>query len=93
MSINANTSVLEYERLTAERTFLRLERKRINRERYLRRYARIGGRPKLIRVSDIVTITIGPLTAVTWPIDVLGLVGTPPQPLHAYGPIGSDNLT
>jgi hypothetical protein len=43
MTINANTSVLEYERLTAERTQARLARKTINRARYLRRYARIGG--------------------------------------------------
>ena len=90
MSINANTSVLEYERLTAERAQARLARKAINRERYRRRYLRIceerfaaKGRGectlpwwqvvKLVRVSDIVTITVGPL-------------------IHVYGPIGSDNL-
>lgn len=63
MSINANTSVLEYERLTAERSAARLLRKAYARRRYLRRYARIGGRQpeRMICVSDIVTITIGPL--------------------------------
>lgn len=74
MSINANTSVLEYERLTAERTQARLARKAINRRRYLRAYARRMPYPRLMRVSDIVTVTIGPLSAVTYPIDSLGLV-------------------
>lgn len=76
MSINANTSVLEYERLTAERTQQRITRKAINRRRYLRRYMRIGGFTQvlMVRVSDIVTITIGPLSAVTYPIDALGLI-------------------
>jgi hypothetical protein len=76
MSINANTSVLEYERLTAARSAARLARKAINRRRYLRRYMRIGGftRVLMVRVSDIVTVTIGPLSAVTYPIDSLGLI-------------------
>ena len=70
MTINVNISVLDYEILTAERTFLRIERKRINRERYLRRYVRIGGGPRLIRTSDFAVITIGPLTAGGLPIDL-----------------------
>ena len=84
MSINANTSVLEYERLTAERTHARLARKAINKRRYLRHYARVSDRREGIynnvrfnypvRVSDIVTVTIGPLFAVTYLIDALGLV-------------------
>ena len=60
MSINANTSVLEYERLTTERTQGRLARKAINKRRYLRQYMRRGGftRALMVRVSDIVTATI-----------------------------------
>ena len=75
MSINANTSVLEYERLTAERAQARLARKARNRARYERRYARRMPYPRMIRVSDIVTITIGPLWSVRYPLDSLGLVG------------------
>jgi hypothetical protein len=41
-TINANTSVLEYEHLTAGRAQARLARKATNRARYLRRYARVG---------------------------------------------------
>lgn len=44
MSINANTSVLEYERLTAERTQQRLARKAVNKRAYQRHYARVGDR-------------------------------------------------
>ena len=84
MSINANTSVLEYERLTAERAQARIARKAINRERYRRRYARIGGHKpeRTVRVSEFVVVTVEP-----FPIHI------PEYPLiHAYGPIGSDNL-
>lgn len=75
MSINANTSVLEYERLTAERTQQRLARKAINRARYLRAYARRMPYPRLICVSDIVEITISPVPVYVpaYPIDSLGL--------------------
>ena len=67
MSINANTSVLEYERLTAERTQARLARKAINKRRYLRRYYRIQGRgtPLGMRLVDVpvtITVTIAPAT-------------------------------
>lgn len=70
MTINANTSVLEYERLTAERTQTRLARKAINRRRYERCYTRRMAQPRPICVSDIVTITIGPLTAGGEPLDL-----------------------
>ena len=84
MSINANTSVLEYERLTAERTQARLARKAINRRRYLRRYYRIRGKGTplaMVRVADFVVVTVEP-----FPIHI------PDYPLNAYGPIGSDRL-
>lgn len=70
MSVNANTSVLEYERLAAERALAQLARKAINRRRYERRYARRMAQPRLIRMSDIVTITIGPLMAGGEPLDL-----------------------
>lgn len=60
MKTNANTTAADAERLTGEREFLRLERKRMNRARYERRHGR--REPRLILVSDIVTVTIGPLT-------------------------------
>jgi hypothetical protein len=41
---NANMSVLEYERLTAERNNARLARKAINKRRYLRHYSRVRDR-------------------------------------------------
>ena len=76
MSINTNTSVLEYERLTAERTQARLARKAINKHRYLRQYMRRGGftHVLMVRVSDIITVTIGPLSSVTYPLYSLGFV-------------------
>lgn len=54
--VNANTTANEYERLRAEREFLRVERKAVAFRRYERRHGR-----KPIRVSDIVTVTVGTL--------------------------------
>jgi hypothetical protein len=72
---NANMSVLEYERLTAERNNARLARKAVRRARYHRRYARIGGRGhplyahyglrRMVAVPCDVTITVNILPGST----------------------------
>jgi hypothetical protein len=73
---NVNLSNEELRRLELGRIAYRLARKMIRKRRYLRQYMRRGGftRALMVRVSDIVTITIGPLSAVTYPLDSLGLV-------------------
>lgn len=73
---NVNLTSADLSALNDARGIAWAERKAIRRRRYLRRYMRIGGFTQvlMVRVSDIVTITIGPLSSVTYPIDALGLI-------------------
>jgi hypothetical protein len=73
---NVNLTPADLSALNDARDIARAERKEICRRRYKRQYARRGGRQpeRMIRVSDIVTVTIGPLSAVTYPLNSLGIV-------------------